>query len=445
MSLGLRRLIFIVFLLAFLIVTPLIILYAAGYKISKTGFQKTGIFILDSKPKGAKIFINGKVQKNFLKKLLLDQNNFITTPAKIKNLSPGEYTVSLELDGFWGWQKKLIIYPGASTYAEDIYLFKKDLPMILTQGEVMASALSPNKENLAILTKNNLILINLTNDEQKLVASTTSSKNEIVWSNDNKKIMIDKVIYDVDNLIKKLNLNDFLSKEAKNFKWFNDKLYYQEKNSLNYFDLSTDTAKKIINDQKFNDYLIKGDNLYVLSDLNQSVDLNTFIINSGELIGSINLPSSKSYYFINPEHQLLNIYDQNHQILYLVEPQATFFPLKEIINNIKQTYWIDNNKLLFANDFEIWLYNSDSNEKILITRISDKIDRIIWHPSNNYIIYSTKQTINSIELDERGSRNFTQLIKLDEISSPVINSQGNVLYFYGKIGSQKGLYKLALQ
>ncbi len=157
------------------------------------------------------------------------------------------------------------------------------------------------------------------------------------------------------------------------------------------------------------------------------------------------MPGSDNYYFINSTHSLLNLYDQDHQILYLIDPFSLFYsPLQETINNIKYTYWVNDNKLLYANDFEVWLFDLELNQKILLTRISQTIASIIWHPSNNYIIYSTDTTISTIELDEREKYNITEIIKLDKIAFPVLNQKGDTLYFYAKIGNQEGLYKLAI-
>src|SRR3989344_4788562 len=98
MTLKVRRIISLIFILLFLTIAPAIVLYAAGFKFNK--------------------------------------NNFIVTPAKIKNLLPGEYNLSLELNGYSGWQKKLTIYPGSSTFAEDIYLFKNDLPVQIFPAKI---------------------------------------------------------------------------------------------------------------------------------------------------------------------------------------------------------------------------------------------------------------------------------------------------------------------
>ncbi len=72
-----RKILFFIFLAIFIVATPLIALYATGYKInlkdplSRQLVQKTGMFILETKPEGASIYINDKEQKNIIDQLFL--------------------------------------------------------------------------------------------------------------------------------------------------------------------------------------------------------------------------------------------------------------------------------------------------------------------------------------------------------------------------------------
>ncbi|MDO9399785.1 MAG: PEGA domain-containing protein [bacterium] len=280
MTIKTRQIICIFLYLTFFIATPLIIAYAAGYKFNFNknrtmpfSLQKTGMFILDSQPPNAKIFINNQIQQNLINKIFFNKTNNITTPAKIKNLLPGEYTIKLELPGYWPWEKKLRITSGNSTYAENIFLFKQSAPVLIKATEI-----------------NNL-----------------ANKNTIESSD-----------------------SEVLSRFKKN-------------------------------------------------------------------------------------------------------------------NNIKYAELINDSKLIYANDFEIWLNDLADKKQTLITRISDNITGIAWHPSNNYIIYSTDKTINVIEMDEREKRSNTELIKFDKISSLFINPKGTTLYFQAKVDDQEGLYKLNIQ
>jgi len=453
MSLTTRRILYILFIIAFLTITPMVIFYAAGYKFNLSGakFQRTGTFIFDTKPKGAKIFINDKPQQTFFKKYFAKEKSFVTTPTKIKNLLPDEYEIKFELDNYWLWQKKLTIYPGASTYAEDVYLFKQSLPILLLSDEINNSQLSPDKNKLAILTGKQIKIVNLTNDEQTTLPYHQLSTSTYSWAPSSKKLLLNKTVLNIDNVEEKTDLGDYIKTEISKPKWdytSDDKLYHQNKNNINSFALATKANKIILNNQSqvlVSDYLVKNDYLYLINQISNTTNLNIFQINSGKLIKKINLPGSNNYYFINATHQLLNLYDQDHQILYLIDPFSLFYsPLQETINNIKYTYWVNDDKLLYANDFEVWLFDIEHNKKILLTRISQTITGIIWHPSNNYIIYSTDTTINTIELDEREKHNITEIIKLDKIAFPVLNQKGNTLYFYAKIGNQEGLYKLAI-
>ncbi|MFH1661554.1 MAG: PEGA domain-containing protein [Candidatus Falkowbacteria bacterium] len=344
MTLKIRRIIYMLFILAFFIITPIVIFYAAGYKINLKGakIQKTGTFILDTKPDGAKIYIDSKPQQTFLKKYFANEKSFIKTPAKIKNLLPGEYNLKMELDGYFAWEKKLKIKEGQSTYAENIYLFKKNLPALIEENE------------------KNEILKQLIDDN---LATSTFEK--------------DKKIYEIEKSINLTNLK-----------------------------ITDSTSKK--------------------------------------LIKSIELPGS-NYEFINRDHKFLNIFDKNHDILYLIDPfSSVYSPLRETINNIKLSYWVDDEKLLYANDFEIWIFDLKNNKKILLTRISEPIEKIIWHPGDNYVIYNAGNSIKIIELDEREKRNIIELIKLNKISSLYLNKKGDTLYFNAIINKQEGFYKLEI-
>lgn len=418
-------------------------LYAAGYRLGKNGFsiQRTGMFIIDSKPKGAKIFIDGKARGAWSSSIL-NKNNFIATPAKIKNLLPGEYNLRLELDGYWSWQKKLTVNPGASTFAENIYLFKNNLPVQITPANIESIRLSPDKNQAVILSSNLISFLSLSDESEKTTKRNNLIGKNIFWSEDQNNVIIDNYLYNLTNLsaildLKKLTPNSF------NYKWSGNILYYQDKNSIYRLE-SSGLPKNIISGKIFNDYLVKNNYLYLIVKSGQATNLEVIDAATGQSLKNISLPAAPNYSFINTKQNLLNLYDNGHKILYLIDPMSAYQQLVEIINNVKTTFWANSTNLLYTNDFEIWLYNLDTKNKILLTRISNTINNAILHPSKDYIIYSTEQTISAIELDEREKRNSTELIKFDSINSFIL-AKDNVLYFSGKIGNVEGLYKFLIQ
>jgi len=451
MKLFYRRILYLAFIAAFLIITPLLILYANGYELNlkSKGLVKTGMFILDSEPRGALIYLNGRPQTAFLDSVLFGKKNYLTTPAKIKSLAPGDYEVKIELNGYWPWQKKLTIYPGASTYAEDILLFKKDLPIPLVSGKMKKIYYSPDAAYSALFD-GKWQLANLEDSSTKDLA-IVSADSPVDWSADSTKLLIGKYLINtangqVSDLNKIIDLDKFnlkFSQQAGNL------IYFQNQNRLFLYDNLNQEQKLLLSPSRsgeyaINDYLIKKDYFILQVSLGKKSYLEIYKT-SGELAGRLDLPESRDYLFINPDQGLVNLYDQSHQRLYLLEPLSPLKPLIDTLEKVTIARWLTPGKLFYANDFEIWLYDLNDKQKKLLTRLSDQIKQVAWHPSNNYIVYSTDQTINIIELDERVRRNFTELIKLNLISDLQLGSDGKNLYFYTEIGQSNGLYKLNLQ
>ncbi len=96
----------------FLVLLPMMLSYALGYKIDLHGFKiyKTGIIYLDSNPVGSAIYIDGKQHPDL-------------TPARIEELKPGQYKVEVRREGFYPWEKDLVVRPNMVTKEEHIILF----------------------------------------------------------------------------------------------------------------------------------------------------------------------------------------------------------------------------------------------------------------------------------------------------------------------------------
>ena len=111
----LRKIVFYIFVLTYIILCPLIILYALGY-IYKPDVEKhimvTGDIHLSTLPTGASIYINDKIFDN-------------KTPALIDQLSPGDYAVRLFLDGYGVWSQTLPVEAGKATVLDEIILIPK--------------------------------------------------------------------------------------------------------------------------------------------------------------------------------------------------------------------------------------------------------------------------------------------------------------------------------
>jgi hypothetical protein len=130
MSLRTRIGILIVFIVVFLVSTPIVVLYTAGYRwnLKKQKIEKVGIVFLRSRPAGADIYLDGKLRRE-------------QTPARIRNLLPGGYKVTVSKKGYTSWSKQLSVESARTTFAERIALFRegKAEPLALAPSQALTA------------------------------------------------------------------------------------------------------------------------------------------------------------------------------------------------------------------------------------------------------------------------------------------------------------------
>ncbi len=107
-----RKVLFYLFFALYLVLCPIIILYAFGYIFTpkvEEGFAKTGLIHIETLPSNASISI---ANKRYAEK----------TSATIRNLLPGSYDVKILLHGFRPWMRKVEVEPGKAVNFEKVLL-----------------------------------------------------------------------------------------------------------------------------------------------------------------------------------------------------------------------------------------------------------------------------------------------------------------------------------
>ncbi len=122
-----RRIIFYFLCAVFFVLTPLITLYSKGltFDWETRRIVKTGGLYLRSLPQKAAIFLNGE-KKN-------------QTPYFFSHLSPKNYSVKIESEGFHPWGKNLEVKRELVTEARNIFLFPQNPPFNLLTENVTST------------------------------------------------------------------------------------------------------------------------------------------------------------------------------------------------------------------------------------------------------------------------------------------------------------------
>jgi hypothetical protein len=128
----LRKILFVIFVIVYLILCPTLILYSLGIVI-KPGNKKvvkTGIIHISSVPAGASITLNGK---------LLDEQ----TPAALSNLLPGVYILEITAKKYHPWKKIVPVAAEKVTPIENVLLIPDPLnikELSATPSEILIPA-----------------------------------------------------------------------------------------------------------------------------------------------------------------------------------------------------------------------------------------------------------------------------------------------------------------
>lgn len=449
MSQLIRRFIFIAFVCLFFVLSAIILPYAFGYQFNWSGMklQKTGMFDIKTTPSGATIYLNGQTQTSLLSKLS-GQKSEVKTPAKLANQTPGTYLVKLELAGYWPWEKQLNVRPNETTYLEDVYFFKKNSPQLLiATPEATAVVESNNQKSLAWLDAKTLFISSWDKPtEITAIPLNIGVNREIVWSpNDEKIAVADQIIE-----LKTKTITDLKTvglAPIKQVAWADkDLLYFQDRKGLNWFNLKNNEEGSILTNKiAVNDFTIKDGYLYY-TNADPKAYLNIRKLGDSQDQTKIKLSDNNVYTLINNPDNDLIIKNTSNNNAYLVNPGM--FWLKnydtEFIGALTSWRSVDKNRIIYANNFELYDWNKETQKSKLLTRISYPILSIAWHKSNNYIIFATNKAINTLELDDRDTHNITGLLELDNISYPLINKAGDKVIFWSKINDISGWYLLEI-
>jgi len=158
-----KKIRFIIFFLLFIIIGPLVVMYANGDIFNGGGFLKTGGIFVRSSPIGSNIYINSKLN---------DSTGFFQRDILIKNLKPGKYDVSVKKDGYNSWDKKIIVTDNTVSEANVFILPEKvdlrEIPQKIASPDISTSSSTTKTKN---------------NQEYKDILSVFYDKNNIASQN----------------------------------------------------------------------------------------------------------------------------------------------------------------------------------------------------------------------------------------------------------------------
>ena len=155
----------------FFIISPLVIMYTAGYRWDSESneIKETGVLSVNIKPENSEVFLNDiKIQKNL--------------PLYLPNRAPGTYRIKLTLPGYKTWEKDIEIESKKTTYIKNITLFKDSLPTKVFETEdIQINALYSSNTGryiLLISKENNIYEMDIFDTQNQTLEAVSRIKSD---------------------------------------------------------------------------------------------------------------------------------------------------------------------------------------------------------------------------------------------------------------------------
>lgn len=377
MKLRNRFLILGIGITVFILCTPIVVLYALGYKVDISTGQvtKTGSLVTRSEPTRSLIYIDGKLQNS-------------RTGGTIRFLLPGDYNITIAREEYQSWTKRLNIRSGLATWTNqnrDFVTLFYSQPKKHGNQEVSQNSISVKKNSAVVVDERGVFeynpdrqsLQNILAQIPALNPPTTLPNQEATYyflrytpakAFSTEQLAASKRLESNDRYAALLSGGNLLLSNngvvttfaagVSGFHLENEHIWYIEGNVLKHANVNLGVIEQIstLPYSPINSTVLRGDSqMFLILD--------------------------QTAYALNDE-------------------------LEEIQRGITYAYWDDESKrLVLANNNEVLLFDPGSFRTELIIRSSSAIAQPITNHRTGYLFFINEDKVKAIELDGRDHRN----------------------------------------
>lgn len=423
-----RRVLPVIFVIAFLAIAPLIIFYTSGYRWNpkKGKVERYGTVIFDTVPRGAKILVDGRQIED-------------VTPITIQDMPPGTHRFELSRDGYASWGKSLDVLPEKVTFVNFVWLWKDSQPSLALASEAEFMSLSPDggRVLLASASATGITIYDTaenTTAGHPLSATRLSSERQL-WSDNGRYLLIGSRRQDPSHwLVDTFGQRQPLQLPTADYRWSDSMLVGNDGKSM---------------------FSIKGaDFSLIRSPLPAGVQDITDLAEIRQATGTQNLV----YVQLDRQDRGLVLPPGDWRFLAALKDSALLFDADrwlslEFKKDPPEYHTVQGDGLrpltvkrqtsyLTANGSEIWLWNGLGDPE-LVLRQGERIVGTAWHREGYNLFYATEKTVNALELDTRDRRLVTQLAVFDKIRG--LSAYGKKLFVLGDRDGKSGLWTLEVE
>lgn len=423
-----RRILPVIFVIAFLALAPVIIFYTSGYRWNpkKGKVERYGTVIFDTTPRGAKILVDNREISH-------------KTPITIQDMPPGSHRFDLTLDGYTSWGKTLDVLPEKVTFINNIWLWKKSSPTLILGTDLQSLSLSPDGSRALLVSASptKALVIDTADAATQSLALEPGDLElrNILWSDNGRYAVIgarrsDKAQWLVDAFGQRAPLK--LPTAA--YRWDGSTL-------------TGNDGKSMISIEGADFSLVRTPLPPSVRDVSDLAELKTatgtpnlvYVLANRPDQGLV-LPSGNwNFHSFGKDQALLNDGDRWLALEYKKQPPeyhtAQGDEPQPITIKRQTTYFI-------VNGTELWTWNGTDDPE-LILRQGEPIVGAAWHRDGYNLFFATEKSVFALELDGRDRRLMTQLADFTNIRG--FSAYNKKLFVLGEKDGRDGLWTIDVE
>lgn len=401
-------------MLLFLVLAPAVVLYAVGYRVDVTNWSvyRTGIFVVASTPRGARVSINGELAGY--------------TPMRIEHLRPDTYTVAVDRDGYGRWQKQLTIRASEAVIVDDIVLFPNTLSVTSLDHTIPSETfVSPSRQSMLVVDTVDLHTTTSAtwylNDAVTDSSTFTGEVIDVQWNQSERDIAIVTQsgessyrlwLWSRGSDVTPLNVANVMFHDPPRLTWVQDQpfvLAVQYETAVTFHNAGGETNRASVPLDRGDSLLhVRSHDVYVI-DVNGAVvrvqsSLNPVIRTTVQRTGPGTYGTSAS---LSSELAIVKRSSPDALIAIDASTETARFTVHETFTGFSGR--LQDEQWIAWSSYELTAIRG-AGERTLITRISEPIRAASWLPNHKYVVYLSGGTLTAIEFDSRDRRNQMDLV-----------------------------------
>lgn len=398
----------------FFIVAPLIVFYVRGvrYNFTTNKYQSTGILAINTDPKNAELLQDGKA--------------IATTPANVRFIPEGEYTLTVQKEGYRSWSKRLPVWEAKVTWihsGDALYLLKNDVSAQDLAHE--AIDFTVKDKTLYYLTSDSLVTTSVEPNSQVASAKIPHPASTLELSPNGHWLLLQNSDYTtLYNVGAKSfsDLNSALGPSPYKLAFSGDALLFLSEGNLMQIDLKS--LKKSTLLKNISTFTTLADQIYYATSdgISNSIKIATISKPDSATVILDHLPVfTDADLIITEQKQLMLLADQT---LYRVNSQ-----LDRVSNGITEWYFDSvTQELTYTSLSESYYYDFLDSSAHLIIRSGNLVTQPRANLTIGYSFFFQNKQLVALETDTRDHQNSYILIDVAESGKLELSPDNKHIY-----------------